>query len=89
MLYQVIEGKKLYSTGAMWFKIPVTSPNLEEIIAIRTKQILYYSNNDTQVREALLTLANDGTLKNYNEVFIRGIELLVDRMKRDGVTILR
>lgn len=87
MLYQDIGGRKLYSTGAMWFKLP--KDPTPEMINIRQQQITMYSGGSPLIYEALTTLANEGRYRNYNPAIVETVETIVERMKDEGVVPLR
>jgi hypothetical protein len=85
MLYQVIEGRKLYSTGAMWFKVSEKGLNLDSLVALRKQQIHFYCGGDLAIQDALVILANDGIFKSYDQVYVKRVKEVVARMVKDGV----
>lgn len=85
MLFQTIEGRRLYSVGAFWFKLSKEGMMNPHSVALRQKQILFYCNGDQRIAQALIELAHEGVVKSYDKEFLKEVKYVVERMKNDGV----
>jgi hypothetical protein len=64
MLYQKIDGQRLYSVGAAWLKI--LNHHSEDVVKSRIALVEKHANNDPILFEIFKVLLADGVYKTYS-----------------------